>query len=182
MAGGIHAWQGLVAEGFPEAGTPWFSPARTAGELTVLAWALEEATGLFYSKTAEALTGRGPSWLFRELAVAEEHHKEMLSAFYRYAAGAAGEVDFAALLGTSPRERIMEGGMALDEALAWSEGKAPRQILELCISLEAGAYDRYLFMPERVTSEDSRRLFRTLADEEKRHLEKLTVEFEKLFE
>jgi rubrerythrin len=51
---------------------------------------------------------------------------------------------------------------------------------ELSISLEAGSYDRYLTMQEKVTDDASLRIFRTLADEEKRHLAKLTTEFEKL--
>jgi rhodanese-related sulfurtransferase/rubrerythrin len=179
MSGGIHAWQGLVAEGYPEAGAAWFGPTRTAGEQTALAWALEEATGIFYVKMAEALSSREYAGLFRELAAAEERHKEMLSSIYREVTGAAGAVDFPVLLGGHPRERVMEGGMALDDALAWSRGKTPRQILELCLSLEAGSYDRYLAMQERVTSGNSRKLFRTLAAEEKRHLEKLAAAFDK---
>ncbi len=44
MAGGINAWMGLVAEGFPEAGISWFSAASSANELAALACVLEDGT------------------------------------------------------------------------------------------------------------------------------------------
>jgi rhodanese-related sulfurtransferase len=179
MAGGINSWHGLIAEGIPEAGIPWFAAARSVGELVALAWFLEEGTKIFYEKTAEALPGHDQAGLFRELAAAEEHHKQMLSALYRDITGTAGDIDFPSLMGRYPQEKIMEGGMRLDDALTWSKGKAPRDILELSISLEAGSYDRYLAMQEKVSDEHSRKIFSTLADEEKRHLGKLTAMFEK---
>jgi rubrerythrin len=129
---------------------------------------------------AETLTGRDASGLFQELSAAEEHHMEMLSALYRGITGTAGDIDFPSLMGRYPQEKIMEGGMRLDDALAWSEEKAPSEILELSVSLEAGSYDRYLAMLEKVSDENSLKVFSTLADEEKRHLGKLTVMFEKL--
>jgi len=180
MSGGISAWQGLVATGFPEAGIPWFAEARSMGELMALAWVLEEGTKIFFEKIAESLPVRDASALFQELAVAEEHHKEMLSALYRDIIGTAGDIDFPALLGSLPQERIMEGGMRLDDALAWLEGKTPEDILELSLSLEVGSYDRYLAMQEKVSSDESRKIFSALAREEKQHLGKLTAMFEKM--
>jgi rhodanese-related sulfurtransferase len=180
MAGGINAWLGLVAKGFPEAGIAWFAAARSVGELIALAWVLEDGAKIFYTKMAETLTGRDASRLFQELSAAEEHHMEMLSALYRGITGTTGDIDFPSFMGRYPQEKIMEGGMRLDDALAWSEGKAPSEILELSVSLEAGSYDRYLAMLEKVSDENSLKVFSTLADEEKRHLGKLTVMFEKL--
>ena len=180
MTGGMNAWHGLVAKGFPEAGIPWFAVARSVGELMALAWVLEEGTRLFYEKMAETLTGRDASPLFHELAADEEHHKEMLSALYLEIVGTAGDIEFSSLLGGYAQERILEGGMGLDDALTWAEGKTAGEIVELSLSLEAVSYDRYLAMQERVTYENSRRIFMTLAGEEKRHLEKLTAMFEKL--
>jgi rubrerythrin len=73
----------------------------------------------------------------------------------------------------------MEGGMKLDDALAWAEGKGAGEMLELSMSLETGSYDRYLTMQERITDERSLKIFSALADEEKHHLEKLTGLFER---
>ncbi len=179
MTGGFNAWQGLIAEGFPEAGIPWFAAARSVGELMALAWVLEEGTKIFYTRIAESPTAHDQSDLFRELVVAEEHHMELLSALYRDITGTTGDIDFPSLMERYPQEKILEGGMRLDDALAWSKGKASREILELSISLEAGSYDRYLAMREKVSDENSRKVFTVLAKEEKRHLGKLTAAFEK---
>jgi len=179
MSGGINAWQGLVAKGFPESGISWFAEARSVGELVALAWVLEEGTKLFYEKMAETLADRDASVLFLALVADEQRHKEMLADVYRDITGIAGEIDFPSLMGIYPQERILEGGMELDAALAWSQGKTPGEIMELSLSLEAVSYDRYLAMQDRVTYDNSRRIFRTLAGEEKLHLGKLTAMFEK---
>lgn len=181
MAGGINAWQGIVAEGFPEAGIEWFAAARTVGELIALAWTLEEGTKIFYSKMGETVTAGDESALFRELAAAEERHMEKLSALLREMTGTDAEAGFPQFPESRPGEKIMEGGMKLDDALSWSKGKTSREILELSISQEASSYDRFLAMRARVTGENSLKVFSALADEEKRHLGILTVMFEKLF-
>lgn len=180
MEGGMNAWQGLVAEGFPDAGISWFAEAHTRCELTALAWLLEDGTGIFYRETARVLKEPEAVKLFTELAGAEDRHKDILSALYRELTGAVGEVALPSGFGSFPGEKIMEGGMSLDEALSWTQGRPPRETLELSISLETGSYDRYLVMQERVMDDYSRRLFKTLASEEKRHLAMITAEFEKL--
>lgn len=180
MEGGINAWQGLVAEGFPDAGISWFAEAHTRCELTALAWLLEDGTGIFYRETARVMNEPETAKLLTDLAGDEDRHKDVLSALYRDLTGTVGAVDLPSVLGSFPGQKIMEGGMALDEALTWAQGRTPREILELSISLETGSYDRYLVMQERVTDDFSLRLFRTLASEERRHLARITAEFDKL--
>jgi rhodanese-related sulfurtransferase/rubrerythrin len=179
MAGGINAWHGLVAEGFPEAGITWFTEARSTDELMALAWILEEGTKNFYEKMAGATTDPNSAALFRELATAEAHHEEVLGSLYRDITGAIGDIDFPSLLDGYHQEKIMEGGMRLDDALAWAEGKKTKDILELSISLETASYDRYLIMQEKTTGELSLKIFKSLAGEEKKHLRKLVELFEK---
>jgi hypothetical protein len=53
----------------------------------------------------------------------------------------------------------MEGGMALEEALAWAQGKTAKNILELPISLEADTYNCYFFMNIEIKEESSARVF-----------------------
>lgn len=180
MSGGFNSWQGLVATGFPEADTAWFDPARSIGEFTALAWFLEEGTKTFYAAMADSLADTEASALFRELVTAEQHHEEMLAALYRDISGVSGEVDFAGLLGEEPTEKKMEGGISFEDAVAWSEDKSPRDILEFSLAMEAGSYDRYLYLRNTVSDDDSREVFNTLAVEEKQHLGKLTAAFEKL--
>ena len=179
MSGGINAWSGLVAEGFPEAGISWFSAAHSVDEMTALAWVLEDGTERFYERMAQTAADRDAAAIFRDLVRAEQGHKEMLAGLLRRTSKAAGEADFSSILGGYPKEKIMEGGMRVDDAVAWSEGKGIREILELSISLETGSYDRYQTMQRRVTQENSVLLFKSLAAEEKRHLQLFTDLFEK---
>lgn len=179
MAGGINAWQGLVAEGFPEAGISWFSAARSVGELIALAWVLEDGMQNFYEKMASTSADRDAAILFRDLVKSEQGHKEMLAGMYRGISVTVGDFDFPSLPGRHPQEKTMEGGMRLDDAVAWSEGKGTKEILELSISLETASYDRYLAMQTRVNDENSLKVFKSLAVEEKRHLQILTELFEK---
>jgi rhodanese-related sulfurtransferase/rubrerythrin len=179
MEGGINAWQGLVAEGFPEAGMTWFTEARTTDELMALSWVLEQGTRIFYEKMAEAAADPNAATLFQDLAKDEEHHEEVLGGLYRDMTGTAGDIDFPSLLDGYHQEKIMEGGMKLDDALAWSKDRKTKDILELSISLEAGSYDRYLIMQEKTTGKQSLKIFKTLAGEEKKHLLKLVDLFEK---
>ena len=71
----------------------------------------------------------------------------------------------------------MEGGMLVSEAVGWSKGKALKDILELCISLETNSYDLYLKMERKVESRNAKQVFQTLSEEEKNHLERLTSMF-----
>jgi sulfur-carrier protein adenylyltransferase/sulfurtransferase len=179
MQGGIRAWQGLVAEGYPEAGLIWFAAACSHAELVALAWLLEEGTRTFYARIAETIVDSDKTGLFRELAAAEEQHKEMLSGLHGEITGQAPQDDLSTILFRQPQEKIMEGGMRLEEALNWAEGKGLKEILELSISLETGAYDRYLALQESITNECARKVFRALAEEEKIHLGRITALFDK---
>ncbi len=71
----------------------------------------------------------------------------------------------------------MEGGMLISEALKWSEGKAVKEILDLTMSLETNSYDLYLKMERTVEDHRSKQIFKTLSDEEKKHLNQLTSLF-----
>ena len=71
----------------------------------------------------------------------------------------------------------MEGGMSVSEALKWSEGKELKDILELSISLESNSYDLYLKMEQRAEDRNAKQVFKTLSEEEKNHLERLTSLF-----
>ena len=73
----------------------------------------------------------------------------------------------------------MEGGMLVSEALEWSKAKALKDILELCISLETNSYDLYLKMERKVETNKAKQVFKTLSEEEKNHLTRLTLMFEK---
>ena len=175
MQGGIKAWEGLVAGGPPEAGMAWFGDAVRPDELTVLAWMLEEGSRSFYARLVAFLTDEDARQLFSNLSKAEENHKRTLAELHRtFSNGKAVEGS----LPPGTHDEIMEGGLKVDEALLWAREKDAVSVLEFAISLEMNAYDLYLKM-ERKMEGDAKKVFLILADEEKKHLDRLASLLEK---
>jgi rhodanese-related sulfurtransferase/rubrerythrin len=174
LEGGLQAWQGEVAQGLPAAELDYFAVARSAEEHVALAWMLEEGARVFYAALTEVVQDRQSASLFRELAEAEEHHKATLLALYEGLTGRPAPPDFPAGAVADPPPRVlMEGGMAVDEAMEWIEGRQVRDILALSMALETNAYDRYLILRRELSDENARRVFEVLSDEERRHLSRL---------
>jgi sulfur-carrier protein adenylyltransferase/sulfurtransferase len=175
MAGGLRGWQGLKAEGSPEVAMNYFSRASSTEEFISLAWLLEEGTRKFYQELAGTLDHQGVVALFKDLAQAEEHHKTMLKGLYVELTGdnapSAVENRSASLV---DGEEVIEGGVRLEDALHWAGGKDKKAVLEFSIALEANAYDRYLLMRQKVSGENSKRVFHSLSRAEKHHLERLS--------
>jgi len=180
MGGGIRAWEGFVAEGVPEAGMAYFSPATKPEEMIALAWLLEDGSSKFYESLTETLDDREAKGLFQNLKRSEENHKTTLWKLFEEISGKPPTHEFPEkMIPAEPKGDIMEGGMLVSEALKWSKGKALKDILELCMSLETNSYDLYLKMERKVESRNAKQIFRTLSEEEKIHLERLTSMFGK---
>ena len=177
MAGGIDAWNGLVAEGGYDSGLAYFSGASGAEELISLSWALEEGNRVFYDHIAGE-TGEGEEGaLFRSLVLAEERHKATLRELFLLSSGKDADPEPPEGLEAGG---ILEGGISLGEALAWVRGKTPREILELSIAMEANALDRYIKMGRAVEDERSRKVFLALAEEEQAHLTRMASTLDRL--
>lgn len=175
LAGGLRSWEGLTAEGMPEPELAYFAAVRTPEKQVALAWHLEEGTRTFYQEVAAMLQDREAASLFRELVLAEEQHKATLVAVYEGLTGKPSGASFPrGVLDAEPSGQLMEGGVSVPKALGWIRGRQIRDILELAISVETNAYDRYLILRRELENEHSRRVFEVLSDEERRHLTKLT--------
>jgi rubrerythrin len=180
MEGGIKAWNGLIAEGTPEAGIAYFSPAVRAEEMVALAWFLENGSRRFYEALADALEDGEVADLYRQLAGAEERHKATLLDLYKNFVGAAPDPAFPkSVIAAENEDDVMEGGMRVTEALQWVKGKSLTEVLELSVALEANSYDLYLNMERRLKDQPSAGVFRVLSGEEKGHLERLSALFAK---
>ena len=181
MAGGIKAWHGLVAEGEPESGIPYFTAAASPEELIALAWLLEEGSRKFYSSLSSLPGDNERGKIFLDLTAAEEHHKESLLRLYSALSGKEPDSRFPrSLLEAEIDEDVMEGGMRIRDALRWVEGKNPERMLEISMSLETNSYDLYLKMHQRIEDEKAKKVFFQLAREEKQHLAKLTSALEEM--
>jgi len=180
MGGGIRAWKGLAAEGIPEAGMTYFSPATGPKEMIALAWLLEDGSRKFYESIANIIEDREEKGIFENLKRSEENHKTTLWKMFEEISGKAPGPEFPnTVISAGPRGDVMEGGMSVSEALKWSEGKELKDILELSISLESNSYDLYLKMEKKVEDNRSKQVFKTLSEEEKKHLDQLNSLFNK---
>ena len=180
MEGGINAWKGLKAEGAPESGMAYFSPAAKPEELIALAWLLEDGSRRFYSDLAATLTDQEAKNLYHQLAMAEEHHQASLLSLYRESSGKTLDQGFPeSVVPPGKQGDVMEGGMRVDEALQWAKGKRTAGVLELSLSLETNAYDLYLKMERQTKDQRSAKVFGVLSREEKQHLDLLSSLLEK---
>jgi rubrerythrin len=176
MAGGINAWNGLVASGAYEAGLAYFSGASGAEELISLSFALEEGNRAFYERIATEASGEDSAF-FHSLALAEGRHKETLRELYCRASGREAE--------PAPPEGMeagtfLEGGIPVEDALSWAGGKPRGEILEFAVAMEANSLDRYAKMGRAVGGERSKEVFRELAREEQAHLARMTSLLDRL--
>lgn len=174
IEGGLEAWHGPVAEGPPDSGMAYFSPLAKPEELIALAWLLEDGSRKFYHAVSKPFHNKEAAAVFQELAQAERHHMSSLLTLYTQITGKEPNPGFPwSVLSLEPEGDIMEGGVRLDEALKWVEGKEVKSVLELAIANETNSYDLYLRMERTIEDRDSKKVFRTLSDEEKLHLQRL---------
>jgi sulfur-carrier protein adenylyltransferase/sulfurtransferase len=179
LEGGIRAWDGLIAEGVPEAGIAYFNAAVKPEEFIALAWTLEDGSRRFYAGLEGLVSDKETGKLFHDLVTAEEHHKASLTDLYRTLTGKEPGSGFpGSVVQIENSDDVMEGGMGIREALKWAEGKGSAAILELSMSLETNSYDLYIKMRNRMEDEKSQQVFDRIAGEEKNHLEKLSELFE----
>ncbi|MBL7049994.1 MAG: ferritin family protein [Nitrospira sp.] len=176
MEGGIHAWNGLKAEGLPESGMAYFTEAHTTAELLSLAWKIEEGSRYFYQAVASKSSDGELKALCSQLALAEEHHKSTIEELYSKSKNSNGALD---IVHDDHSEDIMEGGITVKEALQWANNKSTKEVLEFTLALEANAYDLYIKMQKKINDGDSEKIFSILIDEEKQHLNKLAELLEK---
>ena len=178
MGGGIRAWEGLVAEGNPEAGMAYFSSAVRGEEMIALGWLLEDGSSKFYESLVEMMEDQEAKGLFQNLKRTEENHKTTLWKMFEDLSGKPTPSEFPdKVISTEPKGDVMEGGMLVSEALRWSKGKTLKDLLELSMSLETNSYDLYLKMERKVEARNAKQVFKTLSEEEKKHLEQLTSLF-----
>jgi rubrerythrin len=183
MEGGLHAWKGYVAKGIPDAGITYFSPAQRPEELVGLAWLLEEGSKKFYSQIAEILKEQEAANLFQKLSAEEEWHKGSLFKIYQELSGLKTDPGFpGSVVAIEAGEDYMEGGLRLSKALEWAREENLTGMLELSISLEANSQDLYLKMERKIRGKKGKKVFKTLAEMEKEHLNRLSSLFERNLE
>jgi rhodanese-related sulfurtransferase/rubrerythrin len=179
MTGGIIQYNGLVASGPPEAAAVCFPGSLTATQLAATAWVLEEGTIDFIEKLCHNILNDHEPALFDEILEAKRAHQVTLSRVAHEIKGLPESSDFPAGEIDLPTESLMVGCVKVSAALQWAADKRMNDLLELMMTLSANAYDFYLRLGRVANSDEERRVFDVMANEEHQHLARLTKAYEK---
>ena len=174
MSGGFIEWEGDMATGWPETMMTMFPSDAPFGEKMALAWFMEEGNRRFYSELVSMLENEPISNLYERLVSAEDNHQERLKQLYTDVTGGEELTEFIDKISSGAgAEPLLEGGVRLNDALRWVEGKDPIDILEASMALEANSYDFYLKMSHSAHDNKCQVIFKEMADEEWSHLRKI---------
>lgn len=180
MDGGIMAFNGIVASGGPEAGMFCFPATMSPAELVAMAWFLEDGTLKFINEIKEKCDSCNEPSLLNELTADKEGHKKSLALLYTEITGEGPGEDFPGNAFELPSNDVMVGCAKTSEAIKWAMGKKPLDILEFMMSLEANALDLYLKLARMSDSDEARKIFMKLADDEITSIKRIAGIFEKL--
>ncbi len=167
-SGGLPAWRGLVATGAPAAAMAIFDEASTPAEHVALAYQMEEGARRFYLELGGNFADLAEP--FSAMAEGEARHRDLLGRLY----GQLGGEGEPALKGAAG---LVEGGISLEEALAWCQTREAVDVLELAATMEANAHDRYVHVG-RAVGGATREAFFQLAEAERVHMDQLLAAFE----
>lgn len=172
MAGGIKAWDGLVAVGPEDMGLELLTGKESIEETLVAAYSLEAGLRDFYLSMIAKVGPADIQNLFRKLADIETLHQDRIFAEYLQVSGH-----------TISREAFdndlvveaVEGGMTTDEYIQMfqPDWESAVDIISLAMSIEAQALDLYTRAAERSTNPRSTEALKKIAEEERAHLEQL---------
>jgi rubrerythrin len=148
--------------------------------LIALAWWLEDGSRQFYSDLAAVVGDQEAKNLFKDLTAAEENHQTSLLKLYQDLSGPTSESEFPGSVMSPEKDgNVMEGGIRVSEAIAWTKGRSVAEILEFSLASEVNSYDLYVKMEHQMKDQRSAQVFHLLSGEEKQHLERLSALFEK---
>ena len=179
LSGGILGWRGVAVSGLPEVRMPIASPEATFGEVVALALHLERGTEQWYIHLASHWQqDASAGGLFQHLAQEEERHQATLAT--TAANNGLSTPELAELVRHATADGIVhiEGGVSLDEAMAWSDQADLTGVLELATAIEAVAFDRYSQLA-RTLDPPGRSLFQRLSTGERHHYLELADALEK---
>ncbi len=177
MEGGILAYNGITASGGPEAGLFCFPDTLSPGELAAVAFYLDGNTISFLDGVKSVAAGA--DGVLDTLREAKAEHMKTLENLYKKLTGKESGADFPKDAIETPPDDVMVGCVKVSSAIDWAKGKKASDVLELMLSLEANALDLYLKLHRTVKSDEARRVFGVLAEEQQRSVERVSKVFEK---
>jgi rubrerythrin len=172
VAGGIKAWDGLVAIGPEEMGLELLTGKESLEETLVTAYSLEAGLRDFYLSMIEKVRQNDIKNLFQKLSKIETLHQDRI--FNEYLQVSGKQVSREAFE-NGPVINAVEGGLTTDEYIQMFKPdlESAIDIISLAMSIEAQALDLYTRASERSEDPRSEEALKKIAEEERVHLEQL---------
>jgi len=178
MKGGFDAWNDIASKAEVDQGIYLIEGDESSEELLALAYGLEEENRRFYMTVSQALKDAETQDLFRMLSDMEEKHKESIWDRYRSVSGEQIEREqFETTIVTGVLEHGKTAEETLSQFMEWIQTTA--DAVELAMALETDALDLYLRMAHKTGDGGSKKVFFSLAEEERMHLKKLATLFQR---
>ncbi len=173
----IASWMGFQVPGAEDVNLSLINPDAEFSDVWKIAYAMEEGLQRFYLTLEEHETRDEYKQLFKKLAGFEDLHKERLKKGYDVDESTTG--DLATFLQENPD--LVEAGdlNQLSPLVSISQLTDLIDIFSLAMAIEAQSLDLYTRFSAQATQIESKKLFQDLADEEKTHLNYLSIEMNK---
>jgi len=171
LSGGITAWNGATLADFPKIKV--FENIEDHAELLLKSMDLEKGALRFYSHVVEKFADQPFAQMIATLVKAEKIHAQSIYRFWEKVSQSPPSFEelFENLKGD-----ILEGGEKLEtiiSRLETIEDNPCLGLIELALNIEYTAYDLYRTMADRTEDERSRRVFLSIAQVEKSHMQML---------
>jgi rubrerythrin len=172
VAGGIKAWNGLVAVGPEEMGLELLTGKESIEETLIAAYSLEAGLRDFYLSMIEKVRQADIRNLFRKLSEIEILHQDRI--FNEYLQVSGRQVSREAF-DNDLVVKAVEGGLTTDEYVQMlkPDWESAVDVISLAMSIEAQALDLYTRAAERSEEARSQEALKKIAEEERVHLEQL---------
>ena len=171
LSGGIMAWDGKTLTDFPR--VKILDDTDKPAELLLRSMELEKGALRFYSYVVDKYPDQPFTHIMAPLVKAERIHAQSIYRYWEKVAETPRPFDdlFENLKGD-----ILEGGEKLEtiiSRLETIEGNPCLGLIELALNVEYAAYDLYRTMADQTQDESAKRVFLSIAQVEKSHMQML---------
>jgi rubrerythrin len=168
LSGGIHAWNGLEAEGPVELNMDLINGDETPAQIIKLAYSMEESLGTFYRIAKTKTEDKEVIGILDNLGSIEEKHKDYLLDLLKETEPAAREE----LTAPRPESQILEGGFRMDTFLKQNERFLAHvsSLLDMAMMLETQALDLYLRFADKADDDRTKNVLFKIGQQEKEHV------------
>lgn len=173
LTGGILQWNGITAFGGENFGLDFFVQHSYASSYE-LAYHLEKGLQQFYNILAAKTNSGEIQDLLIQMARMEDGHMASLMNRAKNA-GVKIETEL-------PPPKVLEGGLSFEilQSTFGDNLSSKESVIQLAMMFEAQAWDLYSRLSRKSTTQEDRDFYRTMAEEEQKHLDKLSRELDNL--